>query len=94
MTEHRDLDQVLEEYGVEKHPEADKFDSGTYDEPGKCICGQPLPPQKEWDSAGQQWQSVTCESCGRCYVDEDEYVMIYDEGCDDDPDDVTPGGSP
>ena len=66
-----------------RHPEADKLDVGTWDKPGKCICGKRLPPQKEWRDAGHQWTSVTCAKCGRCYVEEDDFIAIYDDGCED-----------
>jgi len=74
----------LEDYGIPKHPEADKFDSGTWDTLGHCICGSDLPPQNQWRDAGRDWASITCGTCGRCYVDEGDYVLIYDDGCEDD----------
>lgn len=66
----------------ERHSKADIFDPGTWTEPGRCICGLPLPPQKEWDRAGSDWQTVICEDdgCRTMFIDEDEFFLIYD--CD------------
>jgi hypothetical protein len=74
------VDEVFE--GVPRHPDADKLDVGTWDKAGHCICGEPLPAQKDWDGQPHPWPSVTCQSCGRCYVDEEDFIAIYDDGCD------------
>lgn len=60
------------------HPLADKLKPPTWDEPGECICGLPLPPEKEWDRAGQDWANVLCVACGRGYVNEEDFFAIYD----------------
>ena len=60
------------------HPLADRFDHGTWDTPGRCICGEPLPAQRDWCDAGRVWAHVQCRACGTQYVDEDEFCVIYD----------------
>lgn len=60
------------------HPDADKFTCPKWDEPGECICGAALPPQKDWTDAGHQWQRIACSACGRGYVDEDDFIAFYD----------------
>lgn len=74
------------DFGMPLHPEADKLTVPSWDEPGQCICGHPLPPVQEWNDAHHQWSNITCAECGRCYVEEDEFLAIYDEGCDQDGD--------
>lgn len=73
-----DADEVFD--GVPRHPLSERFTCPKWDESGQCICGAVLPPQREWIEAGHQWQRVECPSCGRGYVDEDDYIAIYDEG--------------
>lgn len=73
----------LDEDAPPTHPLAGLFDCPTWDEPGRCICSAELPPMSRWKDAGGQWQNVTCQSCGRGYVDEEDFIAIYDEGLDD-----------
>lgn len=58
------------------HDLADLLDPGGYDQPGRCICGARLPPWRQWDRAGMDWQNIACGRCGRLYVDEDHYMAI------------------
>lgn len=67
-----------DEFGMSMHPKAKKFDPGDWDRGGRCICGDPLPPQREWARAGMDWSNILCSNCGRGYVDEEEFFAIYD----------------
>lgn len=60
------------------HPLADKMISPKWDTPGRCVCEAVLPQRSEWTDAHHQWANTTCEACGRYFVDEDEFFMIYD----------------
>lgn len=73
---------AMHEHGIELHPDADKLDLGSWEEPGHCICGQALPAQKEWHDAGRDWSHVRCIACRTMYVDEGEFFLIYDAGDD------------
>jgi hypothetical protein len=70
---------AMADAGIDRHPDADKFTCPKWSEPGQCICEAELPPQERWRNAGSAWQSVTCQQCGRMYVDEDDYIAIYDK---------------
>lgn len=72
-----DTASLEEDYGP-SHPKARKFKPGTWDEPGRCICGAPLPPQRLWDRASTDWSNILCSKCGTGYVDEEEFFAIYD----------------
>lgn len=75
-------DRLLEEFGVGTHPEAEKLVVPKWDAPGRCICGAELPPMSKWKNPGGQWSSIECGSCGRGFVDEEDYIAIYDDGLD------------
>ena len=55
-----------------------KFVCPTWKEPGRCVCGKRLPPMSEWKNAGSDWSSVECSYCGRSFVDEEEFIAIYE----------------
>jgi hypothetical protein len=81
MTQHSDEFAPVDieaEYGIPVHPEGDKFDGGDWEHEGHCICGQVLPPQREWHDAGCQWQHVRCPACRTLFVDEDDFTAIYE----------------
>lgn len=76
-------DVLDEEFGLPLHPEADKLivhDS----EIGQCICGADIPAMINWKGGGSPWACWDCAECGRGYVEEDEFIAIYDDGCSDD----------
>lgn len=75
-------DPLLEEFGVRTHELADRMTAPKWNEPGICICGVPLPPMSQWKNAGMDWSSHVCPSCGRGYVDEEDFIAIYDDGLD------------
>ena len=72
----------MDEWPVPPHPLAEQFDCPTWKEPGRCICGEPLPPMSKWTDAGSDWSNVECPKCGRGYVDEEDFIAIYDDGLD------------
>lgn len=69
---------------IEAHPLADQFDCPSWTTPGSCICGTELPPRNRWTNAGMDWSNVECSKCGRGYVDEEDFIAIYDDGLDPD----------
>lgn len=79
-------DDEPNDLGYVVHPLGDKLKPPTWDEPGECICGAPLPPEKMWDRAGMDWANILCSACGRGYVDEEDFIAIYD------PEDVEAAG--
>lgn len=79
----READPTGADEGVDRHPLADRFLCPSWDHPGSCICGASLPPMSGWKNPGSVWTSTTCPTCGRCYVDEETFIAIYDDGCED-----------
>lgn len=56
-------------------PEPPRF---RWNEPNACECGAALLPMKDWDDAGRDWSNTVCSACGRFYVDEEDYIAVYD----------------
>lgn len=52
--------------------------SPTQTEPGTCRCGGPLPVRSAWHNPFSQWSHVICPGCGWEFVDEDDYLAVYD----------------
>jgi len=77
-------DPIMEGFGVPTHPLADQMVSPKWAMPGLCMCGATLPAMSEWENPGRDWSSVTCGSCCRGFVDEGDYIAIYDDGLDQD----------
>jgi hypothetical protein len=78
------IDDWASELDVPRHPLADQFTAPKTDTPGQCVCGAVLAPMREWDDYPHQWAHTTCKQCGRGFVDEDDYIAIYDDGLGDD----------
>jgi hypothetical protein len=54
------------------------FKCPGWDTPGRCQCGAPLPSMSKWANAGSPWSNILCSKCGTGYVDEDDFIAIYD----------------
>lgn len=72
-----ELDLLDDDDMPPEHPLAHLLDVGGWNRPGRCICGAPMPPQAQWH-ANSEWIHFLCPTCGRQYVDEEQYVAIYD----------------
>lgn len=70
---------VDEDQMVPLHPLAERLDPGGIDQAGQCICGGVLAPQREWHDFGRDWQHVRCPLCRTLYVDEGEYLTIWED---------------
>lgn len=62
-----------------RYPLADQIDTGGWDRAGRCHCGNRLAPHREWHWAGASWAHTRCSGCGTRYVDEEDYIAVYDQ---------------
>jgi hypothetical protein len=50
----------------------------TFTADGVCRCGAVLPNRCAWHNPYGTWSHIICASCGWEFVDEDDYLAIYD----------------